>query len=100
MSKDQRRYFLQEQLRSIKKELGLEKDDKSALVQKCGPFPKQPHMTATDTAWATMGAQPHSFWASVCTGASQPETCSCWLGRLRDVWKGFSCCQLLGQRVH
>ena len=26
--------YLQEQLRSIKKELGLEKDDKSALVQK------------------------------------------------------------------
>lgn len=26
---------LQEQLRSIKKELGLEKDDKSALIQKC-----------------------------------------------------------------
>ena len=34
VSKDQRRYFLQEQLRSIKKELGLEKDDKSTLVQK------------------------------------------------------------------
>lgn len=34
ISKDQRRYFLQEQLRSIKKELGLEKDDKSALIQK------------------------------------------------------------------
>ena len=35
ISKDQRRYFLQEQLRSIKKELGLEQDDKSALIQKC-----------------------------------------------------------------
>ena len=35
ISSDQRRYFLTEQLRSIKKELGLEKDDKSALVQKC-----------------------------------------------------------------
>ena len=34
ISKDQRRYFLTEQLRSIKKELGLEKDDKTALVQK------------------------------------------------------------------
>jgi ATP-dependent Lon protease len=34
ISKDQRRYFLMEQLRSIKKELGLEKDDKTALVQK------------------------------------------------------------------
>lgn len=34
ISKDQRRYFLMEQLRSIKKELGLEKDDKSALTQK------------------------------------------------------------------
>jgi len=28
-------FVLQEQLRSIKKELGLEKDDKSALIQKC-----------------------------------------------------------------
>ena len=35
ISKDQRRYFLMEQLRSIKKELGLEKDDKSALLQRC-----------------------------------------------------------------
>ncbi len=35
ISKDQRRYFLMEQLRSIKKELGLEKDDKSALIQRC-----------------------------------------------------------------
>lgn len=34
ISKDQRKYFLTEQLRSIKKELGLEKDDKSALVQR------------------------------------------------------------------
>mmetsp|Transcript_6754 Transcript_6754/g.19426 ORF Transcript_6754/g.19426 Transcript_6754/m.19426 type:complete len:811 (+) Transcript_6754:304-2736(+) len=34
ISKDQRRYFLQEQLRSIKKELGLEKDDKSVFIQK------------------------------------------------------------------
>jgi len=34
ISKDQRKYFLMEQLRSIKKELGLEKDDKTALVQK------------------------------------------------------------------
>lgn len=34
---DQRRYFLMEQLRSIKKELGLEKDDKSALILKCAP---------------------------------------------------------------
>ncbi|CAK0771468.1 hypothetical protein CVIRNUC_003863 [Coccomyxa viridis] len=34
ISKDQRRYFLMEQLRSIKKELGMEKDDKSALLQR------------------------------------------------------------------
>ncbi|MEW5297109.1 MAG: hypothetical protein WDW38_005920 [Sanguina aurantia] len=32
--KEQRRQLLTEQLKSIKKELGLEKDDKSALVQK------------------------------------------------------------------
>jgi ATP-dependent Lon protease len=34
INKDQRRYFLMEQLKSIKKELGLEKDEKTALVQK------------------------------------------------------------------
>eukprot|EP00890_Picochlorum_soloecismus_P006709 jgi/Picsp_1/863/NSC_04351-R1_protein len=34
ISKDQRRYFLMEQLKSIKKELGIEKDDKTTLVQK------------------------------------------------------------------
>lgn len=34
INKDQRRYHLMEQLKSIKKELGLEKDDKSALMQK------------------------------------------------------------------
>lgn len=34
ISKDQRRYLLMEQLKSIKKELGMEKDDKSAMVQK------------------------------------------------------------------
>lgn len=39
ISKDQRRYFLMEQLRSIKKELGLEKDDKSALIQRYAPLP-------------------------------------------------------------
>jgi hypothetical protein len=36
INKDQKRYFLMEQLRSIKKELGLEKDDKSALIQRYG----------------------------------------------------------------
>jgi ATP-dependent Lon protease len=34
ISKDHRRYYLMEQLRSIKKELGLEKDDKSALINR------------------------------------------------------------------
>lgn len=34
ISKDQRRYFLMEQLKSIKKELGIEKDDKTSLVEK------------------------------------------------------------------
>ena len=32
MTESQRRYFLTEQLKSIKKELGLEKDDKDSLV--------------------------------------------------------------------
>ena len=34
ISADQRRYFLTEQLKSIKKELGLERDDRAALVSK------------------------------------------------------------------
>lgn len=34
ISKDQRRYFLMEQLKSVKKELGMERDDKTALAQK------------------------------------------------------------------
>ena len=32
--KEQRRMLLMEQLKSIKKELGLERDDKSALLQR------------------------------------------------------------------
>ena len=34
ISENQRRYFLMEQLKSIKKELGMEKDDKSAVLEK------------------------------------------------------------------
>mmetsp|Transcript_19443 Transcript_19443/g.55940 ORF Transcript_19443/g.55940 Transcript_19443/m.55940 type:complete len:1075 (-) Transcript_19443:91-3315(-) len=34
MSEAQKKYFLNEQLKSIKKELGMEKDDKEALLQK------------------------------------------------------------------
>ena len=34
ISGDQRRYFLNEQLKSIKKELGMERDDKTALAEK------------------------------------------------------------------
>ena len=34
ISGDQRRYFLMEQLKSIKKELGMERDDKTALQEK------------------------------------------------------------------
>lgn len=34
MSDSQRKYFLNEQLKSIKKELGMEKDDKEALITK------------------------------------------------------------------
>jgi len=34
MSEAQRRYFLTEQLKSIKKELGMERDDKEALIEK------------------------------------------------------------------
>lgn len=34
ISKNQRRYFLNEQLKQIKKELGIETDDKDALMKK------------------------------------------------------------------
>ena len=34
MSEAQRKYFLTEQLKSIKKELGMEKDDKDTLIEK------------------------------------------------------------------
>ena len=34
MSKMQRKFFLQEQLKIIKKELGLEKDDKEAIADR------------------------------------------------------------------
>ena len=34
MSEAQRRYFLMEQLKSIKKELGMERDDKEAVIEK------------------------------------------------------------------
>ena len=34
MNNVQRKYFLQEQLKIIKKELGLEKDDKDAIAEK------------------------------------------------------------------
>lgn len=34
MTESQRRYFLTEQLKSIKKELGMERDDKEALIEK------------------------------------------------------------------
>lgn len=34
--KEQRRMLLHEQLKSIKKELGMEKDDKAALLGRCG----------------------------------------------------------------
>ena len=34
ISKDQKRYFLNEQLKSIKRELGIEQDDRSAVTEK------------------------------------------------------------------
>lgn len=42
--KNQRRYMLTEQLKKIKKELGLEKDDKDALIEKFQSRVKGLHM--------------------------------------------------------
>ena len=46
MSEAQRKYFLMEQLKSIKKELGMERDDKEALIEKfrkqLADYPKVP----------------------------------------------------------
>ena len=44
MKETQRKYFLNEQLKSIKKELGLEKDDKDALLQKYRDRAEKLHM--------------------------------------------------------
>ena len=48
MTEDQRKYMLQKQLKNIKKELGLEKDDKDTLINKfrsrleaCGEIPAE-----------------------------------------------------------
>ena len=64
ISKDQRRYFLMEQLRSIKKELGMEKDDKSALLQRWRP--------AADLAEACLNPASSSFQA----GARRSLSCA------------------------
>ena len=52
MTETQRKYMLTEQLKSIKKELGMEKDDKEALIAKYrkqlsahGPIPKEANET-------------------------------------------------------
>lgn len=40
VDKDRRRFLLMEQLKYIKKELGIEKDDTSSVVERCGhPIP-------------------------------------------------------------
>ena len=55
MTENQRKYFLTEQLKSIKKELGVEKDDKEALVNKfrarveaCGELPEEARETVEE----------------------------------------------------
>jgi len=59
ISKDQRRYFLMEQLRSIKKELGMEKDDKSALIQRWAA----PHLGCLATTEAFLGYFLEDLWS-------------------------------------
>jgi ATP-dependent Lon protease len=54
------RHAAQEQLRSIKKELGLEKDDKSALIQKCAR-PPDGHLWTLETAACFYS--PPAIWA-------------------------------------
>ena len=50
--KEQRRMLLMEQLKSIKKELGLEKDDKSALIQRCGAGGRASGPELEEMQWA------------------------------------------------
>ena len=50
ISKTNRKYFLNEQLKSIKKELGMEKDDKDALIQK---FKDRVRTCALSGAWVS-----------------------------------------------
>lgn len=53
MSEQQRKYMLHEQLKSIKKELGMEKDDKEALLakyrKKISEFSQQPEQEVMET---------------------------------------------------
>ncbi len=72
ISKDQRRYFLMEQLRSIKKELGLEKDDKSALIQRCGP------LRLADVTCGKAPLQKHDWSAAVRRCGSDRTDCTWW----------------------
>lgn len=58
MTEQQRKYMLHEQLKSIKKELGMEKDDKEALLakyrKKISEFGQQPEQEVMDTIEAEL----------------------------------------------
>lgn len=74
ISKDQRRYFLTEQLRSIKKELGLEKDDKSALVQRCARTASCTAALPASVASCTHVRRSPALWCAVNRLDSTPVT--------------------------
>ncbi len=73
ISKDQRRYFLMEQLRSIKKELGLEKDDKSALIQRCASVSYLPFLPI----FSVIGMQEVTMSFTRC-GNTECNMCPAW----------------------
>ena len=66
MNNVQRKYFLQEQLKIIKKELGLEKDDKDAIAEK---FRERIKVRGSHTPVIDLYVQPHS-------GCRHVHTCS------------------------
>ena len=61
MSSDQRQYFLREQLKSIKKELGLEKDDKDAVLQRFQDRLNEDGITIPEEVQATLDDEIEKF---------------------------------------
>lgn len=63
MTNQKRTYFLQEQLKSIKKELGLEKDDKEAILNKFKDRRKKIKVGPVGCCWIERGVYGYLYHA-------------------------------------